>query len=80
MHAVLFRDPTAPPSNDWRWRLESGSRIVASGQPHDSPSKAQRAVEGIIRSVASSSLPVLAKHTTASDGSPQFACSTRFSM
>ena len=51
MHAILFRDSTASPNNDWRWRLVSGSKIVASGQPHASPSKAFRAVRSIVRGV-----------------------------
>ena len=45
MHAILYRN------RDWRWRLINGSRIVASGEGHASPSKAQRAVEAIVRGV-----------------------------
>lgn len=51
MHAILYRDPEAQDSNDWRWRLVSGSKIVASGQAHASPSKAFRAVQSIVRGV-----------------------------
>lgn len=51
MHAILYRNPDAPDDNDWRWRFVNGGHTTASNQAHDSPSKAFRAVQGIVRGV-----------------------------
>jgi hypothetical protein len=51
MHAILYRNPEAPDANDWRWRFVNGGHTTANNQAHDSPSKAFRAVQGIVRGV-----------------------------
>ena len=51
MHAILYRDPEASDANDWRMKLVNGKQTFDNHRYYDSPSKAQRAVEAIVRGV-----------------------------
>ena len=51
MHAILYRDPEAPDANDWRAKLVPNRQTWLNNRWFDSPSKAQRAVESIVRGV-----------------------------